>query len=110
MAKKKRTTTSPKTKPGKQTDPIDPDVNIDFIVANNGAIDTNWDPMLLSRGLISHGKTTIHGAVKDSHEKVTEDPTAGDTSIKFADVPEGWQIGDTIVTVPVKDVNMLWMN
>lgn len=82
---------------GTESDPVDPNVNIDLIVANNGPIDTNWDPTLLSRGLIAHGKTEIYGAVKDSHDKVTEDPMAGDTSVKFDGVPEGWQVGDTIV-------------
>ncbi|MDJ0630895.1 MAG: G8 domain-containing protein, partial [Rhodobacter sp.] len=82
---------------GTMADPVDPNVTIDLIVANNGPIDTNWDPMLLSRGIVSHGKTSIHGAEKDSHDKVTEDPMAGDTSVKFAAVPTGWQVGDTIV-------------
>ncbi|MEL7129641.1 MAG: G8 domain-containing protein [Pseudomonadota bacterium] len=82
---------------GTEGDPVAPGVNVDLIVANNGPIDTDWDPMLLSRGVISHGKTTIHGDAKDSHEKVTDDPMAGDTSVKFDGVPEGWQIGDTIV-------------
>lgn len=77
--------------------PVDPDVDVDIIFANNGPIDTDWDPMLLSRGLIAHGKSEIHGAEKDSHEKVVEDPMAGDTSVRFAEVPEGWQVGDTIV-------------
>ena len=53
--------------------------------------------MLLSRGLIAHGKTEIHGAEKDSHEKVIEDPMAGDTWVDFASAPDGWQVGDTIV-------------
>ncbi|MEM6660597.1 MAG: G8 domain-containing protein [Pseudomonadota bacterium] len=77
--------------------PVDANVDVDLIVANNGRIDTDWDPMLLSRGVISHGKTSIHGAEKDSHEKVTTDPMEGDTSIKFASTPEGWDVGDTIV-------------
>ncbi len=82
---------------GTSDDPIDPDVNVDMIVANNGAIDPAWDPFLLSRGLISHGETSIHGATKDSHEKVVEDPMAGDSWVRFAEVPEGWKVGDTIV-------------
>ncbi len=82
---------------GTETDPVDPNVDIDLIVANNGRIDTNWDPQLLSRGIIAHGKTSIYGAEKDSHDKVTEDPMSGDTSVKFDGVPTGWQVGDTIV-------------
>ena len=62
---------------GTETDPVDPNVNVDIIFANNGPIDVTWDPMLLSRGLISHGEVEIHGAVKDSHEKVIDEPMAG---------------------------------
>ena len=74
-----------------------PDVEVNLIVANNGPIDTDWDPMLLSRGIVAHGETSIFGAAKDSHEKVIDDPMAGDKFLSFAEAPEGWQVGDTIV-------------
>ena len=95
---------------GTVDNPVAPTVNIDLIVANNGPIDTDWDPMLLSRGIISHGATSIHGTKKDSHEKVIENPMAGDTSIKFADVPEGWQVGDTIVIAGTRYDGYKWDN
>lgn len=82
---------------GTESDPIHDDVSVELIVANNGPIDTTWDPMLLSRGVIAHGEASIHGMEKDSHEKVTIDPMAGDTELTFAEIPEGWQVGDTIV-------------
>jgi hypothetical protein len=82
---------------GTADDPIEDDVNVEIVIANNGAIDTDWDPELLSRGLISHGHTEIHGQVKDAHEKVIEDPMAGDTSLTFDGLPEGWEVGDKIV-------------
>ncbi len=82
---------------GTQDDPVDADVNVDIIFANNGAIDVNWDPNLISRGIISHGDVQIHGAMKDSHEKVIDAPLTGDTFVTFADQPEGWEVGDTIV-------------
>lgn len=82
---------------GTEANPVDPNVNVDIIFANNGAIDTNWDPMLLSRGMIAHGKVDIHGTVKDSHEKVIDDPMAGDTWIDMGETPEGWAVGDTII-------------
>ncbi|MEO0370767.1 MAG: hypothetical protein AAF231_04845, partial [Pseudomonadota bacterium] len=63
----------------------------------NGDIDTTWDPLLLSRGMIGHGKTEIHGTAKDSHDKVVDDPKIGDTWVDMGDIPEGWAIGDTIV-------------
>ena len=82
---------------GTATDPIPADVDVRIVFADNGPIDTAWDPMLLSRGLIAHGETSIHGAVKDGHDKVSVDPMAGDTWITFDGVPQGWQVGDTIV-------------
>lgn len=82
---------------GTEANPIPADVNIDIIFANNGKIDTDWDPMLLSRGMIAHGTVNIHGAEKDSHEKVIDDPEKGDTWIDFDSRPEGWEVGDTIV-------------
>ncbi|NND42606.1 MAG: hypothetical protein HKO04_11085, partial [Silicimonas sp.] len=95
---------------GTPTDPVDPNVDIDLIVANNGPIDTNWDPMLLSRGIVAHGGTSIHGAVKDSHEKVADDPLTGDTSVKFAGVPQGWEVGDTIVIAGTHYDGYSWDN
>lgn len=95
---------------GTASDPVQPDVDIDLIVANNGPIDTDWDPMLLSRGLISHGETTIHGAVKDSHEKVLDDPMAGDNFVSFSEVPEGWQVGDTIIIAGTHYDGYKWDN
>ena len=68
---------------GTATDPIPADVDVRIVFADNGPIDTAWDPMLLSRGLIAHGETSIHGAVKDGHDKVSLDPMAGDTWITF---------------------------
>ena len=82
---------------GSVDDPVDPDVNVDIIFANNGPIDTNWDPMLLSRGMIAHGEVSIHGTEKDSHDKVIEDPMTGDTWVDLGETPEGWAVGDTIV-------------
>jgi len=82
---------------GSEKNPVDPDVNVDIIFANNGEIDVDWDPTLLSRGLIAHGTVNIHGAEKSAHEKVVDDPQAGDTFVDFGTDPAGWAIGDTIV-------------
>lgn len=95
---------------GSEVDPVDPNVSVELIVANNGPIDVDWDPMLLSRGLIAHGETSIHGAAKDSHDKVLEDPMAGDKFVSFDEVPEGWQIGDTIVVAGTSYEGHKWDN
>lgn len=95
---------------GTTDDPIQSDVQVDIVIANNGAIDTDWDPELLSRGLISHGEASFHGAVKDSHEKVIDDPMTGDTHVTFAEVPEGWEVGDTIVIAGTHYEGYKWDN
>ncbi|MEM7506713.1 MAG: cadherin-like domain-containing protein [Pseudomonadota bacterium] len=77
--------------------PVGPDTNIDIVIANNNAIDTTWDPQLLSRGVISLGDVEIHGSEIDSHLKVIADPMAGDSVITLVEPPAGWQVGDTIV-------------
>ncbi len=95
---------------GTEEDPVGSDYSVELVVANNGPIDTEWDPMLLSRGVISHGETSIHGAAKDSHEKVIDDPMAGDTSVTFAEIPLGWEIGDTIVVAGTRYEGYKWDN
>lgn len=82
---------------GTEDAPISQDVTVDIIITDNGDIDVAWDSALLSRGIIAHGKTRMHGKVKTVHLKVLQDPMAGDQSIVLRDAPVGWNIGDTIV-------------
>ncbi|WP_162197188.1 Ig-like domain-containing protein [Loktanella sp. S4079] len=77
--------------------PVAEGVNADIVFANNGAIDVNWDPSLLSRGLVALGEIEVHGQEKSAHHKALTDPMAGDTTITLAEVPTNWQVGDTIV-------------
>jgi hypothetical protein len=95
---------------GTEADPVQDGVKVDIVILNNGPIDTAWDPMLMSRGILSHGKVSIHGAVTDSHEKVLIDPMAGDRSVKFAVLPEGWAVGDTIVIAGTRYDGYKWDN
>lgn len=82
---------------GTQDNPVQADVTVDIVFADNGDIDTNWDPALHSRGMLSHGSATIHGAEKTSHLKVEMDAMAGDTTLTLAEIPEGWRVGDKLV-------------
>jgi hypothetical protein len=82
---------------GTMDNPVAPGVNTVIQFADNGPIDVNWDPTLLSRGLISHGMTQIHGAEKESFIKVAIDPMAGATSITLDSPPDGWKVGDKLV-------------
>ncbi|MCB2097750.1 MAG: cadherin-like domain-containing protein [Parvularculaceae bacterium] len=82
---------------GTETDPVDPNVSAVISFADNGPIDVAWDPLLLSRGLISHGTVDIHGAQKDTFLKVSVDPMHGDNTLTLETVPSGWQVGDKLV-------------
>ena len=95
---------------GTQSNPVEAGVNVDIVIADNGDIDTSWDPNLISRGFISHGKVEIHGQEKTTHLKVAHDPMAGDTSLTLAEVPVNWQIGDTIVLTGTQYDGYIWPN
>lgn len=82
---------------GTQDNPVDEGVQTVIQFADNGPIDVSWDPMLLSRGLVSHGEVEIHGAEKDAFLRLAVDPMKGDTSLTLEAPPEGWQIGDKLV-------------
>ena len=81
---------------GTASDPVQADVTAKVTFADDGAIDRNWDPSLISRGALLHGKTTIYGAEKTAFTTVAEFPMAGDTTITLSSIPTGWKIGDTI--------------
>lgn len=82
---------------GTVDNPVAPGVQTVIQIADNGPIDVEWDPSLVSRGIVSNGEVEIHGAYKDTFLKVADDPMAGDTSITLESVPEGWRVGDRLV-------------
>ena len=77
--------------------PVDANVKTVIQIADNGPIDVDWDPQLLSRGLLSHGEIEIHGAQKAAFLKVAVDAMAGNLSLTLEEAPEGWQVGDKLV-------------
>jgi len=77
--------------------PIAKDVVAKLTFTDDGPIDRNWDPNLVSRGALLHGKTTIFGASKKPYSAVSTFPRAGDRSVTLKQAPSGWEIGDTIV-------------
>jgi hypothetical protein len=93
---------------GTEANPVAAGVSAEILIADNGNIDTSWDPKLFSRGVISHGEAEIHGAGKTSFLKVASAPMAGDTTISLAEAPEGWQVGDTIVLTGTHKTGWTW--
>jgi hypothetical protein len=102
---------------GTKDNPVQDGVTADILIANDGPIDVNWDPLLLSRGIISHGTTDIHGQEKTSFLKLALDPVAGSTMLFFNDdaAKNGWKVGDKIVVTgthiaPQQESNGDWVN
>jgi hypothetical protein len=95
---------------GTQTAPVQPDAQVRIIFPSDTDIDINWDPTLLSRGLVAHGKVDIHGARKTVHGKVAVDPLAGHTSLVMAQPPQGWRVGDTLVLTGTRYAGWKWDN
>lgn len=95
---------------GSANNPVSNAAKVEIIIADNGDIDVDKDPLLLSRGLILHGTTSIHGAVKTAHRKVSTDPRAGDTSIRLQGSPQNWRVGDTLVIAGSRFSGWKWDN
>ena len=93
---------------GTEDNPVQSGVNTDIVFADNGNIDTNWDPMLLSRGLVSHGAVDVHGAEKTAFLDLSTDPSAGDTTLQLSGQPEGWQVGDKLVLTGTHLTGWYW--
>lgn len=62
-------------------------------------ISLTHDPMLLSRGLLWHGRVSVwaQNVTPWLRTAPASAPRAGDTSLTLAEAPTGWAVGDTIV-------------
>jgi G8 domain/RTX calcium-binding nonapeptide repeat (4 copies) len=82
---------------GTEDAPMQSGVNAEIIIANNGRIDLDYDPTMLSRGIITHGSVSMHGEEKLVHTKVAVAAKAGDTTLTLAETPTNWAVGDVLV-------------
>lgn len=82
---------------GTKEQPIAADKTASIIFSDEGPIDSKWDPELLSRGLISHGATEIHGAAKTSFLPLAQPPRKGATKLLLSQSPVNWNKGDHLV-------------
>lgn len=95
---------------GTAASPVRADVQVRIVFTSAADIDIGWDPRLLSRGLIGHGKVEIHGARKTVHGKVAVDPLAGQNTLVMARPPQGWRAGDTLVLTGTRYSGWKWDN
>ncbi len=82
---------------GSKANPVKAGVKTEILIADNGKINTNWDPKQFSRGLISHGTVEMFGQAKTSHLKVSKNPMAGDRTLVLDKAPTNWQVGDSLI-------------
>jgi Ca2+-binding RTX toxin-like protein len=82
---------------GTESNPVAANVTAKLIFTDNGAIDRNWDPYGISRGLITHGAVQMYGAAKVSSLELTGTVRAGATVLSMAGLPAGWKVGDKVV-------------
>ena len=82
---------------GTEDESIQSNVKTEIIFTSDKAIDTAWDTAQLSRGLLSHGEISIHGAEKLEYASLVGNARAGSTVLTLQEVPVGWRVGDKIV-------------
>jgi hypothetical protein len=68
-----------------------------IIFADRGPIDTDWDPNLLSRGLVAHGVVSMVGAEVTPYLGLKNAPRQGDTKLVLSRAPTNWKRGDRLV-------------
>ena len=86
---------------GAAAQPVSPGVVARVVFADRGPIDTTWDPNLFSRGLISHGTTTVFGSARTGHAALAAPAARGATRLVLAQAPTGWRAGDELVLAGV---------
>ncbi|MBX0287667.1 G8 domain-containing protein [Halomicroarcula sp. F28] len=66
---------------------------------DDGAIDEDWDPERVSRGLLALPGSTVHvaGSERTSWARTGTAPRAGDRSLSLAEAPTAWAEGDRLV-------------
>jgi Ca2+-binding RTX toxin-like protein len=82
---------------GTEEQPIDSSVQAILTFTDDGAIDRQWDPFGISRGLVSHGKVSVYGAETNSRAAIAGPLPAGAQMLVLKSVPVGWEPGDTVV-------------
>ena len=82
---------------GSEDNPIQSDKTAQIIIDGSTPIDKSWDPLQLSRGVVTHGTVRIFGQDKTDFATIAKDMKAGDSQIILDAPPENWRKGDQIV-------------
>jgi hypothetical protein len=84
---------------GTVSSPIPANVTSVITFVDNGAL---TDPLRVARGLLSHGKVRICGAVLTPFLKTTTGLTAGATQAMLTSAPANWKVGDQVAITALK--------
>ena len=95
---------------GTKQNPLPSEFRAEIIFADNGPIDTTWDPLHLSRGAVLHGNVTIYGAHTTTFLPVINNPARGETTIIVNQTPQNWKPGDMIVITGTNWEGYRWHN
>lgn len=77
--------------------PIASNYTCEIIFADQGPINTIWDPYFFSKGMVMQGEFESYGAYKKSFTEVNSGLSAGSNKLTLASTPTGWKVGDKIV-------------
>ncbi len=82
---------------GTTANPIASGVAARIVIADNGKnIDQTWDPLQLSRGVISHGAVEMHGETVTPFVSLNA-ARRNATQLTLDSVPTQWRVGDRLV-------------
>jgi hypothetical protein len=82
---------------GTTANPIAANVTAELRFTNTDAINRDWDPFGISRGLITHGSVSMVGGQKTPSLEIVNPITAGTSSLVLSQVPANWRVGDYVV-------------
>ena len=86
---------------GSEAAPVQSNRTAKLVIIDRGHIDLNWDPEMLSRGMISHGTMIAHGAAKTAFLPLAVEPMKGATELVLSEAPVNWKVGDELVLTGV---------
>ena len=76
---------------------------VEFVI-RDVPIDTARDPFQWGNGLLNFGTQTRVGVRKTGFVELAEDAEAGATTLRLAEVPEGWQVGDELLLPDTRQI------
>ena len=90
---------------GVENNPVKQGVKAEIIIhRDNGSINRREDPTELSKGIVTHGQTSIAGQDKADFLRADTPPKKGATKLVFDEKPVGWEVGDKLVVAGTKFV------